>query len=28
VDVGDYKRRISHMQNKIDETIGVQTKLL
>lgn len=28
VDIGDYKRRISVMQNQIDEALGVQIKLL
>ncbi|WP_047540810.1 cell division protein ZapA [Methylotenera versatilis] len=28
VDIGDYKRRISLMQNQIDEAIAGQTKLL
>jgi cell division protein ZapA len=28
VDIGDYKRRISTMQNQIDEAMASQTKLL
>ena len=28
VDIGDYKRRISVMQNQIDEALAVQIKLL
>jgi len=28
IDIGDYKRRISAMQNQIDEAIAEQTKLL
>jgi cell division protein ZapA len=28
VDIGDYKRRISLMQNQIDEAIAAQSKLL
>jgi cell division protein ZapA len=28
VDIGDYKRRISAMQNQIDEAVAAQTKLL
>ena len=28
VDIGDYKRRISLMQNQIDEAIASQTKLI
>lgn len=28
VDIGDYKRRISLMQNQVDEAIAMQTKLL
>jgi len=28
IDIGDYKRRISAMQNQIDEVMAVQTKLL
>jgi cell division protein ZapA len=28
VDIGDYKRRISAMQNQVDEAIGAQAKLL
>jgi cell division protein ZapA len=28
VDIGDYKRRISLMQNQIDEAIATQNKLL
>ena len=28
IDIGDYKRRISAMQNQIDETIADQNKLL
>lgn len=28
VDIGDYKRRISAMQNQIDEAVASQTKLL
>ncbi len=28
VDIGDYKRRISAMQNQIDEAMASQTKLL
>lgn len=28
VDIGDYKRRISNMQNQIDEAMASQTKLL
>jgi cell division protein ZapA len=27
VDIGDYKRRISAMQNQIDEAVAAQTKL-
>jgi len=28
IDIGDYKRRISAMQNQIDEAMALQTKLL
>ncbi len=28
IDIGDYKRRISAMQNQIDEAIAAQSKLL
>ena len=28
IDIGDYKRRISAMQNQIDEAVASQTKLL
>jgi len=28
IDIGDYKRRISSMQNQIDEAMASQTKLL
>ena len=28
IDIGDYKRRISAMQNQIDEAMASQTKLL
>ena len=28
VDIGDYKRRISAMQNQIDEAVAAQAKLL
>jgi cell division protein ZapA len=28
IDIGDYKRRISAMQNQIDEAMAAQTKLL
>ena len=28
VDIGDYKRRISAMQNQVDEAMASQTKLL
>lgn len=28
VDIGEYKRRISNMQNQIDEAMASQTKLL
>jgi cell division protein ZapA len=28
IDIGDYKRRISAMQNQIDEAVAAQTKLL
>lgn len=28
IDIGDYKRRISLMQNQIDEAIAIQNKLL